>query len=247
MAVIFRSPSRSREVIPNLRNVSDQLKSSSAENNVVSLEQARHKYRRLEELRSTRSRLAQTQEQPPESTLERLPQRSAQHSPIRPSAKSPTNRPIIKKSKETRLRREESRKETATSNVVEVQPQSQPKWLRALTIMQYISSGVAGILVGATLVAYGTTVYMESQWTKEYQTLEQLRTQEQQLRAAGEVLKHKIAQEADQDGTGLVQQQPINMIFLRPAPLRPEVSSSSTPTLESKVDLSPIPEKPLGY
>ncbi|MGL5081635.1 MAG: hypothetical protein ACRC8A_09115 [Microcoleaceae cyanobacterium] len=124
----------------------------------------------------------------------------------------------------------------------------QPAWLRSLTLFQFLSSGVAGLLVGVTLVAYGMTVYMESLWTKEYQTLEELRTEEQQLRAAGEVLKHKIAQEADQPNTGLVPRQPINMIFLRPAPLRPETNLTPVPTLEPDLQIPvALPEKPLAY
>ncbi|NJK37482.1 MAG: hypothetical protein HC835_04530 [Oscillatoriales cyanobacterium RM2_1_1] len=131
--------------------------------------------------------------------------------------------------------------------IIQVNPKSKPVWLRSLTWCQHISSGVAGLVVGVTLVAYGMTVYMESLWSQEYQTLEALRTEEQQLRAAGEVLKHKIAQETEQDDTGLVPREPANMIFLHPAPLRPEINRAVTPTLESDQQPAALPDKPLAY
>ncbi|KMW70603.1 hypothetical protein WN50_33985, partial [Limnoraphis robusta CS-951] len=90
------------------------------------------------------------------------------------------------------------------------------------------------------------TAYREAAWTLEYQTLEQFRTEEQQLRAANEVLKHQIAEGAQEADTGLVERQPLDMIFLRPAPPRPEVPSQ-IPPLELNLSPTSTTDKPLGY
>ncbi|WP_413161224.1 hypothetical protein ACL6C3_22190 [Capilliphycus salinus ALCB114379] len=133
-------------------------------------------------------------------------------------------------------------------DVVEILPAQpdQPVWLRSLVTLQQVSSIVAGSLVGITLSVYGLTQAREAAWTQEYQTLEHYRTQEQQLRAANEVLKHQIAEGAQKPNTGLVEREPLDMIFLRPAPPRPEVSAD-IPNLELNVSPTTTPNKPLGY
>ncbi len=138
--------------------------------------------------------------------------------------------------------------ETIKLEVVEILPSQapQPLWLRSLVTLQQASSVLAGAVVGITLSVYSLTAYREAAWTQEYATLEQLRTQEQQLRTANEVLKHQIAETAQQDDTGLVERQPLDMIFLRPAAPRPPVPST-IPPLELNRSQTATSNKPLGY
>lgn len=123
----------------------------------------------------------------------------------------------------------------------------QPLWLQSLAVVQQLSSIVTGVIVGVTLSTYGITVYRESIWTQQYQTLEDLRTEEQQLRTANEILKHELATEAEQPDIGLVEKQPLDMIFLHPAATRPEVAPSEGTTLEVDSSWRSPQEKPLGY
>jgi hypothetical protein len=91
------------------------------------------------------------------------------------------------------------------------------------------------MLLGGALSLYGLTVYGEQRWSQDYQKLETLRLQEQQLSAASEVLKHQLATEA---------QNPGNTIFLQPAP---ETRSPATPNSEPALKNRAGVETPLGY
>ena len=84
------------------------------------------------------------------------------------------------------------------ASVLKVLParQPQPVWLRSLLQAQRASSVVAVMLLGGPLSLYGLTVYGEQRWSQDYQKLETLRLQEQQLSAASEVLKNQLAKEA---------------------------------------------------
>lgn len=141
-----------------------------------------------------------------------------------------------------------SASETAT-NVVEALPkrQPQPLWLQSLSVIQRLSSVATSVLIGSTLAVYGLTVYGESSWTKEYPKLEQLRRQEQQLRTAQEVLKSNIAATANDPKNGLVAPQSGDMIYIEPAPPRPE--KSPAPISPNKLDSNTtrVGDKPLGY
>jgi hypothetical protein len=61
------------------------------------------------------------------------------------------------------------------------------------------------------------------------------------MTAANEVLKDKLAQEAERPGTGLVSPNPANTIFLAPAPQRQSLHTSATANPE------PTPTMPMGY
>ncbi|MER3477219.1 MAG: hypothetical protein C4287_12805, partial [Leptolyngbya sp. ERB_1_2] len=104
-----------------------------------------------------------------------------------------------------------------------------PKWLRSLLLTQQVSVFATFVLAGAVLVVYGWTVYAQQLWGKEYSKLEQLRRNERQIMASGEVLKNQIANQSNRPGASLVPQNPNSLIFLKPAPARPEkpVSASS--------------------
>lgn len=138
--------------------------------------------------------------------------------------------------------------ETAVQ-VVEVLPKGQPEplWLQSLSVLQRLSSVATTLLIGSTLAVYGLTVYGESSWTKEYPKLEQLRRQEQQLRAAQEALKNNIAIDANETTTGLVVPQPGDMIYIEPAPPRPEKSPPPTPAINLDSNANYVGAKPLGY
>ncbi len=138
--------------------------------------------------------------------------------------------------------------ETAV-NVVQALPKGQPQplWLQSLSVVQRLSSIATTLLIGSTLAVYGLTVYGESNWTKEYPKLEQLRRQEHQLRAAQEALKNNIAIDANKTTTGLVVPQPGDMIYIEPAPPRPEKSPAPIPTVKLDSNANYVGEKPLGY
>ncbi|MEG4284328.1 hypothetical protein QUB68_14465 [Microcoleus sp. A006_D1] len=132
------------------------------------------------------------------------------------------------------------------ASVLKVLPdrQRQPVWLRSLLRMQRASTAAAVLLLGGALSVYGLTVYSEQRWSQEYQKLETLRLREQQLSAASEVLKHQLAQEAQNPESGLVRQNPADTIFLRPAlEQRPQTAPNSEPALKNRSGV----ETPLGY
>ncbi|MEG4307407.1 hypothetical protein [Microcoleus sp. D3_18a_C4] len=135
----------------------------------------------------------------------------------------------------------------SSASVLKVLPnrQQQPVWLRSLLQAQRASSVVAVMLLGGALSLYGLTVYGEQRWSQDYQKLETLRLQEQQLSAASEVLKHQLAKEAQNPETGLAPQNPGNTIFLQPAPetRSPVAAPNSEPALKKGGGV----ETPLGY
>lgn len=117
-----------------------------------------------------------------------------------------------------------------------------PDWLRLLIRLQRGSVIVTFFLVTAALVVYGSTIYMQQLWSKEYRKLQTLQRSERQMIAAGSVLKNQIAQQAEQPGSGLVPQSPNSTILLKPAPER----SGVQPRSEEK-GMEPPTSTPLGY
>lgn len=114
-----------------------------------------------------------------------------------------------------------------------------PKWLRSLLLAQQASVVATFVLAGSVLAVYGWTVYSQQLWGKEYSKLEQLRRNERQYTANGEVLKNQIANQSDHPGAGLVPSKPESLIFLKTAPIRPNNSTSASS------QSSPV--APLGY
>lgn len=119
---------------------------------------------------------------------------------------------------------------------------SLPLWLRLLIQAQRGSLVIAFILVTATLIVYGSTVYTQQLWSKEYRKLKTLQRNEREMIATNEGLKNQLALQADRPGSGLVPQTPDNTIFLQPAPQRPTLSISPS---VSKAEVAP--NTPLGY
>ncbi|XGV96234.1 MAG: hypothetical protein ACAF41_26310 [Leptolyngbya sp. BL-A-14] len=117
-----------------------------------------------------------------------------------------------------------------------------PLWLRMLIQAQRGSLIVAFILVIATLLVYGSTVYTQQLWSKEYRKLKSLQRSEREMTATSASLENQLALQAERPGSGLVPQTPDSTIFLQPAPQRPPLATSpSTPKIEV------APNTPLGY
>ncbi|MFB2978550.1 hypothetical protein [Microseira sp. BLCC-F43] len=125
------------------------------------------------------------------------------------------------------------------------QSESMPVWLTWLIRWQRRSSVVTFFLVSATLAVYGGTVYTQQLWNREYRQLETLQLQQRQLTAASEVFKKQLADQAEQQGTGLVPATPNTNIFL-PTQEQPKSTPSSTRAIDpsAKQQLAPTP---VGY
>ncbi|HAZ50025.1 MAG TPA: hypothetical protein DDW76_23860 [Cyanobacteria bacterium UBA11369] len=126
------------------------------------------------------------------------------------------------------------------------QSESMPVWLTWLMRWQRRSSVVTFLLVSATLAVYGGTVYTQQLWNREYRQLESLQLQQRQLTAASAVLKNKLAQQAEQQDTGLIPATPNTNLFLPPAQEQPKSTPSSIPRIDraAKQQLAPTP---VGY
>lgn len=137
-----------------------------------------------------------------------------------------------------------------TETVVQIFPEQQvkPWWLKSLSAVQTVCSVTTAVLVTTSLAFYGVTVYNDSIWSKEYQTLERLRRQDHQFRAANEVLKNQIAKDAENPKASSTAQKPMDtMIFIEPAPLRPEVASEPAPYLDLGARSGSGQHRPIGY
>jgi hypothetical protein len=108
--------------------------------------------------------------------------------------------------------------------------------------LQRISDLTTFVLVAATLTVYSWTVYTQQQWTREYRKLETLQRHERDITATNEVIKDKLAQQAERPATGLVTPTPANAIFLPPAPVRQSLTPSTQPSAPE-----PAAKTPLGY
>jgi hypothetical protein len=125
--------------------------------------------------------------------------------------------------------------------------QLKPLWLRSLLNIQRSSTVLTFLLLGFALTIYGSTVYDQQRWSEQYQKLETLRRNEQQLNSASVVLKHQIANTANDPTTGLRTQQSGDMIFLVPAPERPAPKSLPSDNLQPPSAQKSINKIPLGY
>ncbi|MGB3239759.1 MAG: hypothetical protein WBB29_15795 [Geitlerinemataceae cyanobacterium] len=114
-----------------------------------------------------------------------------------------------------------------------------PAWLQWLVALQRGSSAIGFCLVCATLVVYGNTVYSQQKWDSATQQLDNLHRDERQLDLMTEALKHQIAEQTEQSGTGLIPQQPSNFLLLP--------SMSARPAPPSGVSRPPYDALPKGY
>jgi len=131
--------------------------------------------------------------------------------------------------------------------VVKIRPLSEtaPLWLQWFMLCQRYSFAIAFVLIAATFSVYASIVYSQKVWSREYQTLQKLQRQERQLTAARELLKTQLAEQAEQQNTGLVQPTSENNLFLEAAPQRPANKNTDSPVKSTpNPKLSPTP---LGY
>ncbi|BAZ65629.1 hypothetical protein NIES4106_03680 [Fischerella sp. NIES-4106] len=119
-------------------------------------------------------------------------------------------------------------------------------WLLRLYAINRYSGIVAFVLVATTLVIYGWTVYSQQLWSQSYRKLQTLQRDERQLTTTIEVLKNKMAQEAQTSAAGLVSPSPTGAIFLPPAQ-EDSNSSPSITTTQSNFQLQQQNSKPLAY
>lgn len=119
-----------------------------------------------------------------------------------------------------------------------------PTWLRLLIQLQRGSVIVTFVLVTAALVVYGSTIYMQQRWSKDYSKLKSMQRSERTMIAAGEFLKNQLIQQAEQPGSGLVPRTAAHTIVLEPEPAR-TVPATANPVL--KVDPGTTNSAPLGY
>ncbi len=120
-----------------------------------------------------------------------------------------------------------------------------PFWVRLLLSIQQGSSVLAFGLACAVLVVYASTVYLQQQWSGEYEHLQALQREQRNLTAADELLKNQLASQAQHPESGLVAPSPTNTIFLPKAAESP-VSAAATGSVA--VQQSSLAQRPpLGY
>lgn len=117
-------------------------------------------------------------------------------------------------------------------------------WLLRLYKLHRYSSVVAFLLVAATLVVYGWTVYSQELWSKDYVKIQNLRRNERQLTTTNATLKNKMAEEAERPTAGLVSPTPARTIFV---PLTSGNQTSTPPNTTSNPPTQQRTPSPLGY
>jgi hypothetical protein len=112
--------------------------------------------------------------------------------------------------------------------------ETMPVWILRLHGLQRHTSAVSFLLVIATLIAYGWTVYSQQLWGKSYRRLQDLQRHERQLTITNGVLKSKMATDAEKPNAGLASPSPERTIFLNSTPV---TTNAVTPNLP----VNPIP------
>ncbi|MEM8779547.1 MAG: hypothetical protein AAGF26_11880 [Cyanobacteria bacterium P01_G01_bin.49] len=111
-----------------------------------------------------------------------------------------------------------------------------PLALQFLLLVQKSSTTLTCGLVAITLAVYGWTVYAPTLWSREFSKLKTLQRDERQLVSTNETIKHKMAQKAEQPGSGLTQPNPNQSLFVPPA---------DSPKIEVRVNAHSPEEEPL--
>ena len=146
------------------------------------------------------------------------------------------------KVKSQRLNKRKSR--SRNQKAIPVMPDGSkiPLWLMRWNSLHRHTAVITFLLVSSTLVVYGWTVYSQHLWSRSYQKLQDLQRDERQLTKHDEILKNKMAQEAEKPRSGLVSPTPANTIFLEESPpSNPNKTDSNTSITESK------PSNVVGY
>jgi hypothetical protein len=125
---------------------------------------------------------------------------------------------------------------------------SSPLWLRYLCYLQQRLSVVACLLLTIMLGVYGWTVYSQQKWSQAYRELKTLQLYERQLTSTSEVLKNKLALQAQQPDLGFVPPNPSEAIVLQPASKHPtRTTKAMLLTTKPSVPPSQLTKLPLGY
>jgi hypothetical protein len=148
---------------------------------------------------------------------------------------SPTPPPSrLRRSAKTAGRSESSSPSRATVTQLPNRSGQLPLALQFLLLVQKSSTIVTFGLVGLTLGVYGWTVCAPNLWSKQFTKLETLQRHERRLVTTNETLKHKLAQQAEQAGSGLTAPQPSQSIFLPRTANTPVAVPSVTASTEGE-------------
>ncbi|MBD2774417.1 hypothetical protein [Iningainema tapete] len=119
-----------------------------------------------------------------------------------------------------------------------------PLWLMRLFTIHRHSSIITFVLVAVTLLVYGWTVYSQQLWSQSFRRMQTLQRDERKLMTNNEVLKNKMAQDAERPEAGLVSPSPQSMIFANPSAISPN-PVPSTPMPNSEVPQQTV--NPVAY
>ena len=146
--------------------------------------------------------------------------------------------------RKTKQPQSEKRANERTSPISQFPPvQPVPAKLKALLLLQKSSLGLAFILIASSIAVYISTARIPELWSKKYQDLETLQRQERELVATNESLKHKLAQQAQQEDSNLVLMGSKNTLFIPPASLS-SPNSNHSQQKSRQINLNKIP---MGY
>lgn len=118
-----------------------------------------------------------------------------------------------------------------------------PIWLLRMYTVNRYSSILAFLLVVATLIVYGWTVYSQELWSDSYRKVQSLQRHERQLNTANATLTSKMAQQAENPNMNMVSPTSEKTIFLPSTSNNYPKSSFS----KSQPESQPEPPSPLGY
>ncbi|GBF79671.1 hypothetical protein [Aphanothece sacrum] len=158
---------------------------------------------------------------------------------------SPTSPPSrLRKSAKTTGRSQSSSLSRATITQLPNRCGQLPLALQFLLLVQKSSTVVTFGLIGLTLGVYGWTVYAPNLWSKQFTKLETLQGHERRLVTTNETLKHKLAEQAEQAGSGLTAPQPSQSIFL---PQTPNIPIAVPPVTTSTEGEPLVGKAPVAY
>ncbi len=151
---------------------------------------------------------------------------------LRVQATSKTNLKANPKNNLTPKRSELRLKVNTPIPVMSSATEAMPIWLLRLHSLQRYTSAITFLLVVATLVAYGWTVYSQQIWSQAYRKLLTLQRHERQVTITNNVLKSNMAADAENPNAGLVSPSPAGTIFV---PASASTNSVSEETLTMPV------------
>ncbi|MDX2270611.1 MAG: hypothetical protein NW237_01495 [Cyanobacteriota bacterium] len=109
-----------------------------------------------------------------------------------------------------------------------------PAWLQRLLWLKQITT-VSAILACLTVLGlYSWTVYTQQRWSKQYQTLEQMRVNERQFLLTQESISNSLRDAASRSNmVPLVPERMLEVPIASPLPVEPKVATANQPTIEN--------------